>query len=94
MGIRVGELWQQVTCGKGHYWNCVPRPWHKVDGTGRLDYYDLEKLQDVKEAASYLTKIDRWVRAYLPGDKRSFYKGVVKTVPGQKGGRPRAKKIL
>jgi hypothetical protein len=91
MGIRVGELWQQVTCGKGHYWNCVPRPWHNVDGTGRLDYYDLEKLQEVKKAASYLTKIDRWVRAYLPGDKRSFYKGVVKKLPGQKGGRPRTK---
>ncbi|WP_455830158.1 hypothetical protein [Pseudomonas fluorescens] len=91
MGIRVGELWQQVTCGKGHYWNCVPRSWHNVDGTGRLDYYDLEKIQKVKEAASYLTKIDRWVRAYLPGDKRSFYKGVVKKLPGQKGGRPRTK---
>lgn len=91
LGRHLGELWQgKITSGAGRYWNCIKQPWAKAEGVGRLDYYNKSKLAQVKHAAEYLIKVDRWVRAYIGEGRRNFFKGVVK-VGNSKGGRPRSK---
>jgi hypothetical protein len=93
IGAVIGKLWSQtITGGDGYYWNCKDTAWIKADGTGRLDYYDIEQLARVKAAADYLTKQDFWVRVYIGENRRTFYRGEIRS--GQpKTGRPRAKTL-
>jgi hypothetical protein len=91
IGAVIGSLWSQtITGGDGYYWNCKDTTWVKADGTGRLDHYDAEQLARVKAAADYLTKQDFWVRVYIGENRRTFYRGEIRS--GQpKAGRPRTK---
>lgn len=95
IGKAVGEMWaNEITGGLGSYWNCTGKAsYYKTCGVGEVDHYDAAKILAVKDAASYLVKIDRWIAVCLPGGKRCFGKGVVKKIEGKKLGRPRVKEI-
>ncbi|NWB51087.1 inovirus-type Gp2 protein [Pseudomonas gingeri] len=95
IGKAIGEIWaNEITGGLGSYWNCTGEAsYYKNCGVGEVDHYDAAKILAVKDAASYLVKIDRWIAVYLPGGKRCFGKGVVKKKEGKTLGKPRVKKI-
>lgn len=95
IGKAIGEMWaNEITGGLGSYWNCTGKAsYYKTCGVGEVDHYDAAKILAVKDAASYLVKIDRWIAVCLPGGKRCFGKGVVKKIEGKKLGRPRVKEI-
>ena len=91
IGKAIGKLWSEnITAGLGGYWNCVGTEfYYKSCGVGMVGYDEPKKILNVKHAAAYLVKLDRWVSAYLPDGKRCFGKGVITVPIGKKRGRPR-----
>jgi hypothetical protein len=68
----LGEHWRSVICeGQGRYWNCNAE--HYEDrGIGMVDYTDgLKRAALVNKVATYLTKVDFWLR-FQPGGKTLF----------------------
>lgn len=88
---RIGEYWNNVvTQGKGLYYNCNgDKNKYKYCGVGMLSYSDAEALHNLKRAAVYLTKVDRYISACMPGNKRTFGKGGVPKAIERSVGRPR-----
>jgi hypothetical protein len=92
-GKRIGEFWcNEITQGRGRYWNVKPTKFRPAEGVGRLDWHDEEKLYHVKEAAMYLVKVDEWVKVYIGQNRRKFYKSVPKKRVDKRGGRPRVER--
>ncbi|WP_443700859.1 YagK/YfjJ domain-containing protein [Pseudomonas sp.] len=88
----IGEHWNNViTEGQGVYYNCNgDKSRYKFCGVGMINYHDAEKLNNLKEkAAAYLTKVDLYVSACMPGGKRTFGKGNSPRVDERSLGRPR-----
>ncbi|WP_223473460.1 inovirus-type Gp2 protein [Pseudomonas sp. BF-B-27] len=88
----IGEYWNEViTQGKGVYYNCNGNKGrYKFCGVGMINYHDVERLSNLKErAAIYLTKIDRYVSACMPGNRRTFGKGNAPKASERSVGRPR-----
>ncbi|MNC83153.1 hypothetical protein D3C75_1369630 [compost metagenome] len=55
-----------------------------------INYHEAEKLSNLKEkVAIYLTKVDRYVSACMPGNRRTFGKGNAPKMSEQSVGRPR-----
>lgn len=88
----IGEYWNEViTQGKGVYYNCNgDKGRYKFCGVGMINYHDVERLTNLKEkAAIYLTKVDRYVSACMPGNRRTFGKGNAPKTSERSVGRPR-----
>lgn len=87
----IGEHWrQEVTKGKGRYFNCNNKKAdYKFLGIGVVSYFDSLLVSNLKSiVARYLVKIDYWVRL-SPGLGRSFYRGNMPKFNCAKRGRPR-----
>lgn len=89
---QIGEYWQWViTNGRGSYWNCNDKKagYHHL-GISMIHYSDVEKINNLKQAAAYLIKVDHYVRMLTPDNGRTFGRGEI--LPPRTGtvGRPRA----
>jgi hypothetical protein len=92
----LGEFWaNNITSGKGIYHNCnAKKPEYKFLGIGMINHYDLEKIENLKNAASYLTKTDYYANLVIKNQGRTFGKGEILTkkieqAEAEKRGRPR-----
>ncbi|MGZ4969142.1 MAG: hypothetical protein ACXWFX_14655 [Methylobacter sp.] len=89
----IGEYWKNdITKGRGIYFSCnANKAAYKYPGIGMIDYYDIELIENLKMAASYLTKTDYYAKvAATEGNMRTFFKGVVKAKTSNQG-RPRVR---
>jgi hypothetical protein len=88
----IGEYWQWViTNGRGSYWNCnAHKEDYKYCGIGVIHHSDVEKINNLKQAAAYLIKVDHYVRMLTQDNGRTFGRGEI--LPPRTGtvGRPRA----
>ena len=87
----VGEYWRDsITAGSGRYFNCnAVKDKYKYLGIGMISFNQLDRVSALKNrVASYLTKVDYWVR--LSADSgRSFFRGNMPKLKTMKRGRPR-----
>jgi hypothetical protein len=79
IGKMLGEIWKEdITQGKGRYWNCnnEKAKFEKNNklGIGMIHRDDEEKIKNLNQAASYLVKLDRFVKARLPKNNRAYGK--------------------
>jgi hypothetical protein len=79
IGKMLGEMWKEdITQGKGRYWNCnnEKAKFEKNNklGIGMIHRDDEEKIKNLNQAASYLVKLDRFVKARLPKNNRAYGK--------------------
>lgn len=96
----VGEYWRDiVTGGRGRYFNCnaVKKKYRHL-GIGAISFDQPEKIYALKnKVASYLTKVDYWVRLSAESG-RTFFRGNMPKLKAVKRGRPRgcysAQKVL
>jgi hypothetical protein len=92
LAMLIGEYWKNfITQGGGSYHNCNAfKGDYPILGIGMINYYDLELIQGLVQAAHYLTKPDYYARALVPGNDRTFGR---KEIPKPKDGnigRPRS----
>ena len=90
----LGEHWQEaVTKGKGRYFNCNNQQWkYLYRGVGVVGHRETDVIRNLKgRVASYLTKVDYWVRL-SPSSGRSFFRGNMPKLSAVKKGRPRGYK--
>src|SRR5690554_1176905 len=87
----IGNHWKQkITKGFGWYHNCnAKKAKYKKLGIGKIDYWDSEKLENLKSAANYLAKIDYYIVSHR-GESRTFFRSNIPK-PIAKSGRPRRK---
>lgn len=86
----IGDHWKnEITDGKGLYWNCNA---HKADyhdcGIGMVHYDDKQSMQGLEKAITYLTKPEYYVKMLVP-DGHTFAKGLMPKPELIKKGRPR-----
>lgn len=89
----IGEYWKNdITKDRGIYFNCnAKKEAYKYPGIGMINHYDIELIENLKMAASYLIKTDYYAKvAATEGNMRTFFKGVVKAKTGNQG-RPRVR---
>ncbi len=87
-----GQLWQEVTQGRGDFFSCNA---HKARygtalGIGMVEHDDLPKRARLQVAARYLVDVDFVRRLVLRGAYRTLGRGVMPNVGDNKLGRPRA----
>ncbi len=93
MGDKLGEYWNELTDGKGSYYNCN-RKKYKYKGVGMINHDDKDKREVLdKHVTSYLCKDDEHqsLNPVINNSKdRAFVRG---TMPKNKSskGRPRKK---
>lgn len=85
-----GNLWVQITQGRGDYYNCNAHKerYGNALGIGMVNRSDLEKRALLQVAASYLVKVDYVRRLTLEGAYRTFGRGEVSAVRCVRLGRP------
>ena len=73
----LGEHWCSIlTGGKGAYLNCnSDQPSYRLCGIGELLHDDPLIWKRLENIATYLTKLDHYVRLKMPGKDRSLGKG-------------------
>ncbi|QPK62896.1 inovirus-type Gp2 protein [Methylomonas sp. LL1] len=89
---QIGDYWKSViTNGRGSYWNCNDKKagYHHL-GIGMINYSDVEKINNLKQAAAYLIKVDHYVRMLTPDNGRTFGRGEILPPRTSTVGRPRA----
>jgi hypothetical protein len=88
----LGEHWSTViTGGKGLYFNCnAQKESYKYCGIGMINHGDQKLRDNLRKAAIYLTKVDYYKKIVVPGNDRTFGKGVMPKSVGVKRGRPRS----
>ena len=90
MGEKIGKYWSEnITDGKGTYYNCNRNDYKEKHAIGMLDYRDVEKRRNLNSAMAYLVKEDQSIDALKENEKdRSIRRG---TLPKEKSnkGRPR-----
>ncbi|MDX8128018.1 inovirus-type Gp2 protein [Methylomonas sp. OY6] len=89
---QIGEYWHSIiTNGRGSYWNCnVNKEDYHYLGIGMIHYSDVEKINNLKQAAAYLIKVDHYVRMLTPDNGRTFGRGEILPPRTSTVGRPRA----
>lgn len=91
-GEDIGKYWSEnVTSGKGTYYNCNRNDYKDNHAIGMLDYRDVEKRRKLDIAMAYLVKEDQSIEGLKENGKdRSIRRG---TIPKEKStrGRPRNK---
>ena len=88
----VGEYWRDsITAGAGRYFNCnAVKDKYRYLGIGMISFNQLDRVSALKNrVASYLTKVDYWIRL-SPESGRSFFRGNMPKLKSVKRGRPRA----
>ncbi|WP_200639444.1 YagK/YfjJ domain-containing protein [Stutzerimonas xanthomarina] len=91
LGKMLGEHWRDsVTAGAGTYFNCnAVKAKYRHLGIGMINFDQTECRDALKNrVASYLTKIDYWVRL-SPCKGRAFFRGNMPKKDIVKRGRPR-----
>lgn len=91
----VGEYWRDsITAGAGRYFNCnAVKEKYRYLGIGMISFNQLDRVSALKnKVASYLTKVDYWIRL-SPESGRSFFRGNMPKLKSVKRGRPRARKL-
>ncbi|WP_323586136.1 YagK/YfjJ domain-containing protein [Aliarcobacter butzleri] len=89
-GEDIGKYWSQnITDGKGTYYNCNRNDYKDNHAIGMLDYRDVEKRRKLDIAMAYLVKEEQSIEI-LKGKDRAIRRG---TIPKEKctRGRPRNK---
>lgn len=87
----VGEHWRDsITNGAGAYFNCnAVKAKYRHLGIGMINFDQVEYIDALKRrVASYLTKVDYWVRL-SPRKGRAFFRGNMPKKTAVKRGRPR-----
>lgn len=87
----LGEHWKNtVTTGSGRYFNCNNQAAkYRYPGVGVVSHLDTDIIKNLKDrVASYLTKVDYWVR-FSPECGRAFFRGNMPKLSSVKKGRPR-----
>lgn len=91
---KIGEEWCRVTKGLGRYYNCNACADRYTNlGLGMVNRTDKSKVGNVKLAASYLAKMDYYVRLFLGEKDRIFGKGELPRTLPRKPGRPSKKAV-
>ena len=86
----IGKYWLAITNGNGLYYNCNQVKHHyKTPGIGLIGHRDKDLREGLRKIAAYLTKTDPIVRMIVPGNGRTFGKGVVPRKASKHTGRPR-----
>ncbi len=89
-GEDIGKYWSQnITDGKGTYYNCNRNDYKDNHAIGMLDYRDTKKRRNLNNAMAYLVKEDQSIEGLKENGKdRSIRRG---TIPKEKStrGRPR-----
>nr|WP_269835996.1 MULTISPECIES: inovirus-type Gp2 protein [Pseudomonas] len=88
----VGEYWRDsITAGAGRYFNCnAVKDKYRYLGIGMISFNQLDRVSALKNrVASYLTKVDYWIRL-SPESGRTFFRGNMPKLKSVKRGRPRA----
>ena len=89
-GEDIGKYWSEnITDGKGTYYNCNRNDYKDNHAIGMLDYKDAEKRVNLNNAMAYLVKEEQSIDALKENEKdRSIRRG---TIPKEKStrGRPR-----
>ncbi|WP_454865683.1 hypothetical protein [Pseudomonas umsongensis] len=91
----VGEYWRDsITAGAGRYFNCnAVKEKYRYLGIGMISFNQLDRVSALKNrVASYLTKVDYWIRL-SPESGRSFFRGNMPKLKSVKRGRPRAHEL-
>ena len=90
LGRMIGELWcEKITSGKGVYYNCnYKKHSYRSCGIGMVSHDDVEMRCNLLKAASYLTKVEFYIRIALDGVGRCFGRGEMPKL-GRRLGRPR-----
>ena len=87
----IGRYWIKLTDEKGTYYNCNANKFrYKRLGIGTVNHFDTIKRDNLYLAASYLTKIDYFIKLKSNSIGRSFGKGELPASPSViRMGRPR-----
>ena len=88
----LGEHWKNtVTTGSGRYFNCNNQASkYRYPGVGIISYFDTDIIKNLKgRVASYLAKVDYWVR-FSPECGRAFFRANMPKLNSVKKGRPRS----
>lgn len=89
-GEAIGKYWSEnITDGKGTYYNCNRNDYKENHAIGMLDYKDVEKRVNLNNAMAYLVKEEQSIDSLKENEKdRSIRRG---TIPKEKStrGRPR-----
>lgn len=88
----IGEYWRDsITAGAGRYFNCnAVKDKYRYLGIGMISFNQSDRISALKNrVASYLTKVDYWIRL-SPESGRSFFRGNMPKLKSVKRGRPRA----
>lgn len=90
MGEKIGKYWSEnITDGKGTYYNCNRNDYKEKHAIGMLDYRDVEKRRNLNSAMAYLVKEDQSIDALKENEKdRSIRRGTLPKGKSNKG-RPR-----
>nr|WP_267910539.1 inovirus-type Gp2 protein [Pseudomonas proteolytica] len=87
----IGEYWRDsITAGAGRYFNCnAVKDKYRYLGIGMISFNQPDRVSALKNrVASYLTKVDYWIRL-SPESGRSFFRGNMPKLKTVKRGRPR-----
>lgn len=74
---RIGEFWnEEITKGDGTNFICnLNKDYYKMCGVGMISHSEIVKINNLKRASVYLTKVDRIIHVCTPGRARCFGKG-------------------
>ncbi len=88
-----GELWVQVTQGRGEFYNCNAHKerYGQALGIGMVTYDDAQKRARLQVAGAYLVEVDLVRRLRVGGTYRLLGRGEMPAVEPVRKGRPRAK---
>lgn len=86
----IGEYWEEVTGGKGVYYNCNARKKsYTTPGVGLIDHRNVELRNGLMQAARYLIKTDYYIQLVAPDKGRTFAKGQLPKSRKNQAGRRR-----
>ncbi|MGD7035139.1 inovirus-type Gp2 protein [Methylotuvimicrobium buryatense] len=87
----IGDYWvNAITNNRGTYWNCNANKNHYNQcGIGMIHYSDLEKIENLKQTAEYLVKVDHYARILTPDGSHTFGRSNIPPLTDRLG-RPRS----
>ena len=70
----IGQYWNQViTQGMGQFYSCnLDKQKYRYEGIGMVDYSDVDKVSNLKRAASYLTKVDEHTQSFVDASGKAI----------------------
>ncbi len=91
-----GELWVQVTQGRGEFYNCNAQKgrYGQALGIGMVTYDDAHKRARLQVAGAYLVEVDFVRRLNVGGAHRLLGRGEMPALDAVRKGRPRGKRAI